>query len=425
MSRFRPGVLPDYRSRTAPGEEIARAFEGYESGRDRQLQREVMQEERDYLRGQRARQGVEQDLAFEDMLRERGLQEVMPRDIEAAQRTVQRPVELPSGGDLFRPTRIAPDQQLTGGFGPMRPELEPGDIRDAFRAQAQVSPDQADQPVLLPGQFRPGAGFSPRAVLMRDMPDFSAQAVQQRMAEPSRLRAGGREFAQVGPTMDDRRRAEAQQIMRELIEAGVPENVATVAMRDPILARQFIRPEAEQEEGIPVEELEAAGIAPELARIASRDPVLARQILSAREAARLRPEPAPAAGAGRRVSVEQLVNVGIDPAVAEVAVNDQVLARQLITDITRGPTAATAERLPERTRERRSSIVSTLQTAGSRITEPWHQDIIDMLAGVDAQGRESAPLTADQIVEGYRAAGTPEDQLRRIQAFLRPMTFRR
>ena len=431
-NRFRPGVLPDYQARTQPGEEIARAVEGYEAAGDREMQREAFREQmdfrredrefqredRDFLRSERGRAGTMADLEFDDMLRDRGLTPVTPRSVEAAKKTIQEPVNLPGSDDMFSPQQAGRGSELRDAPGFFRDELDPSDIRGAFQAQGEAGPDAADTPVLLPGQFRPGAGFAPKTVYLGELPEFNAR---ERMAERPRVRAGGMEFEQTGPTQEERRSEESRLAMEAMIEAGVPENVAQYAVRDPQIARSFIRPGEQEAERIPVEELTAAGIAPALAQLASRDPILARQILSARETARLRPATGTGTSGGR-VAMEDLLELGIDPAAARLAVNDQVLARQLVQDALRGPSQ---ERLPDRVRERRSSIVSTLQQGGSRITEPWHQDIVDMLAGVDASGRPGEPMSAEDILAGFQGAGTPPEDMRRIQSFLRPFTLRR
>lgn len=410
-NRFRPGVLPDYQPRVDQGERIARGIEAFEAGRDRARAREVQEEElqfrredrewqredRDHVRAARAQERVVGDMAFQEELQRRGLEPVMPRQMQEDQR---------------RRMERAPD------FGPSNvfEERQEFDPRSLFSQEAELGLQEEAETLLLPGQFRPGHGFSNRHVTTRDVqgprrftpPD---PRVSERLAEPPRVQFGGREFAQTGPTLEDRQRQAFEEELRGLIDAGVPPEVARFAQDDPVLRRQFLSPPSEAaDDSFTREELEALGLNPAQAAAGARDGALARRFLQDR----LQDRVESGSGTGR-VSSQELMALGYDETTARAGERDPTLGRQLVRDAIR---TDQSPQISEATVQRRRNIEQEFNRGNSPLLQPWQQQIADRMAGIGPDGREIRPMTAQEIIDGFASAGTPEEQLEQIRRFI-------
>lgn len=436
-TRFRPSVLPDRGRDPQSGESIARAVETYYDTKRQEEEDELRREELEYVRGQRERQAFLDELEERDLLEERGLTPALPRDMERAQADRQRQDPDLGSPDLYSGVerRRAPGGGVeVGQRAPTRPEnlFSRDNVAAAFQNQAELGPDAASEPALLPGQFASGFGFAKKPIF------------EDELRPPADLRERvnirGREFIQ-GPTRAERLSAAEQEALQQeidaLIRAGVPAEVAGFAAQDATLAREYLGPqEAEEEAGYSPEELEAAGLSPELARLAALSPDLADNVLN-EHLRRTRPE---GAGGGASVTerrfdrdvaieqataaVRQMVSRGMDLEDAAQAVRQvpewsrhvtPAMVEMMVRDAEGG--ARGGERDP-RIEERRDNIIQLFEDEGKPIVTSWHQGIVDRLAGIGPNGEPIEPMSPEEILEAFRSAGTPEDQLREIEDFL-------
>lgn len=425
MPDFRPRVQPRLEPDRNYGEEFAGAIESFQDARDRAREREAFEEDRQYLQGQREREAVTADLSFQKLLEEQGLAPATPRAIEKVRD--QEPHQFD-------------DRPLTEGRGigmTDRPELprtsivrdtQQADPRQLFAGVGAAGPEALDRPVLLPGQFSAGVGFSPRTMYMQDVIP-SAGAVQEQLQERPRVNLGGREFERVGPTATERDRIEAREAIDRTIAAGVPRSIAE--LEDQTLNRSYLEPD---EEAIySPEDLQSVGISPELSAVAANDPVLARQLI-----------------ANTQRGVDDSTNLGRDRFNREIAIENlesaalslfgQGLDAQTVLDelgaIPEFRGIATPARIQnlqqeatrlyesgrepsDQTTERRRELVAALGRSRVDITEPWMQEIVDMLAGIGPDGGDAAPRSPEQVRAGYTDAGTPPESMRAIDTFLR------
>lgn len=253
-NRFRPGVLPDYAPRSNPGEEIAGAIEGFEAARDREIARKAYEEEAEYVRGQRARGAITDDLALQEQLRKAGLSPATPRSVESARNTIAETRSTFSDrGGLFdgqRPgiagqTAQDPQSPFAGrklgiagqASARERPEgaLPAQELRQMFWNAAERGPEAARKPALLPGQFSTElGGFADRTYFRAEMPS---------LGNP-RVTLGGQEFERTGESEEEMNariiQEEIERARAALLAGRTPGPLADYAARDPALARDLL-----------------------------------------------------------------------------------------------------------------------------------------------------------------------------------------
>lgn len=450
-SRFGPGVLPDGDSGFDP-DLVVRAIEAFEEGRDRKRRHRREDTQEDLL-----------ELEIEDIMRNRGFVPAGQQDPNAekgapggpsAPRTATR---TPTPGpDLAQTIRMdTPDfrsrfEPPAGEEAIHRRAPEPG-LRGAFDRAASIGPEGMTRPIAVPGQFVPGQGFAAAPIYAMDL-DQGPQGPQDPAKGPppprERRTIGEREFERRSAPLDEvRRREEASAAkgqmhreIEELISAGVPPELASVAQRDPVLARQLLQ-RGEDGEGYTAEELQAAGVEEAMIPAAVRDPALARQLISgiAREQqVRSRPDRPSATDrrdARSRVQEEaesfalDLFARGADLRQVVEAVNADPRFRGAFTSSelanverearTRFGIDRSESRQPTPAqRERRTGIVRQI---GVELTEPWQQQIADRLAGIGPNGQPIQPASPERILEMFEAQGTDPASLERIRDFLSPL----
>lgn len=471
---FRPRVFEEqYRpDPSQTGDLVADAVQTYLDERERAEDRDYLEETRDYERelrdverGGRARSEVLQDLEFQRTLRAEGLERATPGFVEGARASIEEAPDFRAQGErgLFADVRKGtrpPDESGGGRSIEFRSEREdtsdlfsPTSVQEAFRRARRMDPSDLQKPVVLPGQFQSGLGFARRPMYADDFAGAGAPGagveIPGARREPADLRErvslGGQEFVRTGPSADDRERMLVQDEIERLIAAGVPENIAPFAAEDPVLAREYLEPEeeAEAERTYSAAELVEIGVPEDLARLAELNPDVMDNVVS-EYMTRTRPRTATSSTRGftpnqaRNIALEEadaiigqaVLRAGDNPDVvldmaAEAIRQDPDLSEHVTPAMVEtmvaqalgeAPGGADVE-LPEPVEERRENIVRRLGSANAPTTQ-WQQDIVDMLAGIGANGRPSEPLTPEEIIAGYERAGTSEQDIRRIRQFI-------
>jgi hypothetical protein len=284
-------------------EELASALEAFAAARRQQRLDQQAEEDR-----QRA---IERQERLDRLAEEARREAAALRELELARQGIFRgrlaaPGEVPARHRLFGGApRLARPELLPGGtdaaaapsaadvpsvFGPVprlaRPELfqpaaEPEDFASLIEQGIAGAADSAQKPAVLPGQFVPGLGFSPRAVfagpatadpnagvtrigglgvarspgvrslLTGEAPTASPLAMdadREIPLPPSRLRQLTNEFY-IDESLTPEARAEAREAeelatdIEALVAAGIPRGTASAIVRVPGVAGHFLAKE--------------------------------------------------------------------------------------------------------------------------------------------------------------------------------------
>lgn len=425
-NRFAPRVLPD--STPRPGDEgfLERGVQAFQESREKARRRELEDEQLADYRTARDRQSILGDLEVQDELAERGFTEAaLPLDIERMQEGRRERTPDFGPADVFQDPDPAPRTRFDEA------ELFDRDgARGLFQRFGEQGPGAAEEPVFLPGQFVAGQGFMPKAVFLDELPDTG---VERELARPSRVTLGGREFEKTGETLDERTLRAAREETERLVDMGVDRSMAELSENNPALRAQLIQQAGRGR--ISASDLTGLGVPPALARIAERDQDMARALATTYG----RPQDPTESLAERRFNREllresaagyalQLFSRGSDMRQVAEAINAVEEWRGVLSPADLEQVQTQTEALSgsrpatEATMERRRNIVREFERFNSRVVEPWHQDVVDMLAGVGPDGEDMPPMSFEEIMAGYEAAGVPEDRLQQIRRFI-PRTF--
>lgn len=265
---YRPSVVRRTPDVPDAGQAVMQAFEAFEQS------------------GMRQKAQEKEDFRFEREAEGHGFY----RDEEAqAPPSPQQPPRPQAGGMSRAGPDVTPDPDGLdfGGIGMAGRELRqpslgvPG-ADAAFDTFMGSSPQEMQRPAILPGAFVPGGGFTSTAVYAPETPtEMGGRTYRRDASRTPEARA-----SQAAQAEQQRGQSEFQARIDELVNAGVPENMAAAVSRDPTAARAFLAP-PEKEPGYAMEDLVALGLPPELARIVYGKSDLLEEILTDQQRAQL------------------------------------------------------------------------------------------------------------------------------------------
>jgi len=269
---YRPSVVRQAPDVQDLGSAITRAFESHE------------------LSGMRKKAQEKEDFRFEREAEGHGFyrdEEVQP-PAPRPQATSPESPQSPGGGYQAGPGNTPDPGGLDfGGIGMAgrelrQPSLEVPGAEQAFGTFMGASRQEMQRPAILPGAFVPGGGFTSTAVYAPETPtEMGGRTYRRDASRTPEARA-----SQAAQAEQQRGQAEFQTRIDELVNAGVPENMAAAVSRDPTAARAFLAP-PEEEPGYAMEDLVKLGLPPELARIVYGKPDLLEEILTDQQRAQL------------------------------------------------------------------------------------------------------------------------------------------